>query len=87
MGGKMDREKHTCCLGIDFNDSYAMVSFYREPMEEPQSVSIIAGSENYRIPTLLARKIKIGTWYYGDEAGRMAKTSEVICIDHLFFLL
>lgn len=83
MGGKMDREKNTCCLGIDFNDSYAMVSFYRESMEEPQSVSMIAGSENYRIPTLLARKKNIGSWYYGDEAGRMAKTSEVICIDRL----
>lgn len=83
MVNRMDRENTTCCLGIDLNDSYAMVSFYQSSMEEPQTVSMIAGSENYRIPALLARRKNIGMWYYGDEAGRMAKTSEVICVDCL----
>lgn len=79
----MDREKNTSCIGIDLNDSYAMVSYYQVHMEEPETVSMIAGSENYRIPALLARKKAMGMWYYGEEAGRMAKTSEVICVDSL----
>ena len=33
-------------LGIDLCDSYAMVSFYELNMSEPETVSLIAGSEN-----------------------------------------
>lgn len=76
-------ETNTCELGIDLNDSYAMVSFFQANMKEPETVSTIAGSENYRIPTLLARRKNVGMWYYGEEAQKMAKTSEVICVDDL----
>jgi hypothetical protein len=76
-------EQHFCYLGIDLNDSYAMVSYYQSNMAEPETVSTIAGSEQYHIPVLLARKQSTGVWYYGDEARRLAKTSEVICIDSL----
>ena len=50
-----------------------MVSYMQPNMEEPETVSTIAGSENYRIPTLLARRKNVGMWYYGEDAGRMAK--------------
>ena len=55
MGEEM--EANTCYLGIELNDSYAMVSYMQPNMEEPETVSTIAGSENYRIPTLLAAKM------------------------------
>lgn len=79
----MEKENTSCYIGIDLNDSYAMVSFYQSNMKEPETVSTIAGSENYHIPTLLARRRNIAMWYYGDEARKMAKTSEVICVDSL----
>ncbi|MCI7107617.1 MAG: DUF5716 family protein [Lachnospiraceae bacterium] len=70
-------------VGIDLNDDYAMVSFYQQNMKEPETFSTIAGSENYHIPMLLARRKNIAMWYYGEEAKKMAKTSEVICVDCL----
>lgn len=70
-------------VGIDLNDEYAMVSFYQVNMDEPHTVSTIAGSERYKIPTLLAKRKNLGMWYYGEEAQKMAKTSEVICVDSL----
>jgi hypothetical protein len=76
-------EQYYCYLGIDLNDSYAMVSYYQPNMTEPETVSMIAGSEQYHIPLMLARKQTTGVWYYGEEARRLAKTSEVICIDSL----
>ncbi len=76
-------EANSSYIGIDLNDSFAMVSFYQPHMEEPETVSTIAGSEQYQIPLLLARRKNIGMWYYGDEAKKMAKTSEVICVDSL----
>ena len=75
--------QNSCYLGIDLNDSYAMVSYYQLNMDEPETVSTIAGSEMYHIPTVLARRKNIGMWYYGEEAKKMAKTSEVICVDSL----
>ena len=79
----MDKKNNPYYLGIDLCDAYAMVSFYQLHMEEPDTVSAIAGSENYRIPVILARRKNVGMWYYGDEAKKMAKTSEVLCVDCL----
>lgn len=46
----MEKKNSAYYLGIDLCDTYAMVSFYQLNMEEPDTVSTIAGSENYRIP-------------------------------------
>lgn len=70
-------------LGIDLNDKYAMISYYQQNNEEPETVSSVAGSERYQIPVILAKRKGIGQWYYGDEAQRMAKTCEMICVDNL----
>ena len=76
-------QKSPMYIGIDLNDRYAMVSYYQLNMKEPETVSTIAGSENYAIPMVLAKRRGLGQWYYGDEAVQMAKTSEVICVDSL----
>lgn len=79
----MEVKREPIILGIDLNDRYAMVSYYQLNMNEPETVSTIAGSENYQIPTLLAKKKNLEQWFYGDEAKKMAKTAEVICVDAL----
>lgn len=70
-------------IGIDLNDSYAMVSFFQQNMKEPETVSTVAGSEEFQIPLVLARRKSIGRWYYGDEARRLSKSGEIVCIDQL----
>jgi len=79
----MEVRREPIILGIDLNDRYAMVSYYQLNMSEPETISTIAGSENYQIPTLLAKRKNLGQWFYGDDAKKMAKTSEVICVDAL----
>lgn len=79
----MEEQRITCDLGIDLNDEFAMVSYYQSNMAEPDTVSTTAGSELYQIPVVLARRQNRNMWYYGDEARKMAKTSEVICVDSL----
>ena len=32
-------------VGIDINDRYAMISYYKLNMDEPETVSTIAGSQ------------------------------------------
>lgn len=70
-------------IGIDLNDSYAMVSFFQQNMKEPETVSTVAGSEEFQIPLVLARRKSIGKWYYGNEARRLSKSGEMVCIDQL----
>lgn len=79
----MEQKREHVYLGIDLNDRYAMISYYQRNMNEPETVSTIAGSESYQIPTLLAKRKGVGQWYYGDDAKKAAKTSEAICVDNL----
>lgn len=79
----MEKERKPYYLGIDLSDDYAMISYYQLHMSEPDTVSTIAGSEIYHIPMLLARRKNLGLWYYGEEARRMAKSGEVVCVDLL----
>lgn len=71
------------CMGIDINDQYAVVSYLADGMREPDSISIVAGGDAYRVPTLVAKRLGSPQWYYGDEARRMAKSCEVIFVDRL----
>lgn len=71
-------------IGIDLNDKYAMISYFQMNMSEPETVSTVAGSENFRIPLVLAKRKELGQWYYGDDARKLAKNSEMICIDNLY---
>lgn len=79
----MEQNKIPYYLGIDLNDHYAMVSFYQLNKEEPDTISTVAGSECYQIPLILAKRKGMGQWYYGDEAKKMAKSCEMICVDSL----
>lgn len=79
----MEVKREPIILGIDLNERYAMISYYQLNMDEPETVSTIAGSDNFQIPTILAKRKSLGQWFYGEEAKKMAKTSEVICVDAL----
>lgn len=59
-------------LGIDLDDQNAVLSYYELNMKEPETLSMVAGSEVYQIPMLLTKKKGIGQWFIGEEAGRLA---------------
>ena len=79
----MEQKKAPYYLGIDLSDHYAMISYYQLNNKEPDTLSTVAGSEHYRIPVVLAKRKNLGQWYYGDEARKMAKSCEMICVDNL----
>lgn len=71
------------CLGIDLNDQYAVVSYFREGMKEPDTISTVAGGDAYRIPATVAKRVGAPQWYYGDDARKMAKVCEIVYVDQL----
>ena len=70
-------------IGIDINDKNAMISYFQPNMEEPETLSTVAGSELYQIPIVLAKRKDLGQWYYGDDAKKMAMNGEIIFVDNL----
>lgn len=72
-------------IGIDINDKFAMISYFQSNMDEPETVGTVAGSEVFQIPLILAKRKDLGQWYYGDDAKKKAKNSEMICVDSLLY--
>ncbi|MCI5613787.1 MAG: DUF5716 family protein [Agathobacter sp.] len=70
-------------LGIDLTDSYAMISYYQLNQKEPETVSLVAGGENYQIPLILAKKKNVSQWYFGEEAKRLSRMGEMICVESI----
>ena len=60
-------------IGIDLNDKYAMISFYTQEMSEPNTISMVTGSEVYQIPVSLFKKRESRQWLYGEGAKKSAK--------------
>ena len=70
-------------IGIDLNDKYAMISFYTQEMSEPNTISMVTGSEVYQIPVSLCKKRESRQWLYGEEAKKSAKETGSFYIDGL----
>lgn len=79
----MENTRNGVYLGIDLNDRYTMISFYQLNMDEPSTISTVMGSENYQIPTFLAKKRGIGQWFYGSEARNQVKLGNAEGVDKL----
>ncbi len=70
-------------VGIDLNDSYAMVSFATTQHMEPETASSVAGSEMFQIPLAVCMASRSGQWVCGDEAVRFAKAGMGRCEQQL----
>lgn len=71
-------------VGLDFGNRYALMSYFTEQMEEPDTVSTIAGSEIYQIPIALCKRKGFGQWYYGEDALTLASKQAGSGCDRLF---
>lgn len=52
----MDSQKEVYYIGIDLDDSWTQISYYREGMENVETVSTIMGARKYRIPTIVHKR-------------------------------
>ncbi len=71
-------------LGIDINSRNTVLSIYNSNMEEPVTVSTVLGEENYSIPTILAKRVGMGQWFFGDEAISKSRVKEAVLVEDLF---
>ncbi len=70
-------------FGIELRDTYTCVSYYQINMESPETISTVMGSENFQIPTYIAKRRGVGQWYFGNEAKTQVKLGAAIGVDDL----
>ena len=71
-------------FGLDITDKYALLSYYKSNMEEPETLSTVAGSEVFQIPMYLAKRRGVGQYYIGDDAKRQVLLNEAIGVEKLY---
>ena len=73
-------------LGIDLNDQYMQISYRAGRQEEIETVSCVAGEENFNIPVALCKREGVNQWYYGKEAIAYAQENGNIVVTDLLSL-
>ena len=63
-------------IGIDLKEESAMLSYFHPGMERPATVSFVAGSSEYSLPLVVAKRHGIGQWVYGKDAERLAEAGQ-----------
>ena len=69
-------------IGYDLGNTFSQISYIRGH-NEPVSISLVAGTEQFNIPTVLSKRSGIGQWFYGKEALRSVDNGCVLIDDLL----
>ena len=73
-------------IGIDFGKEYSQICYYDRKGDEPRSVSMKVGSEQFEAPTLLCHRGEHEVYCVGLEAEYFARDRGGILIDSLYDL-
>ncbi len=73
-------------VGYDLGNEYSQISFSRSEAGEVETISQVAGTEIYNIPTVLCKRNGVNQWYYGKEAVRYGEEQQGILVDNLLEL-
>ncbi len=64
-------------LGYDLGEKVSQISYLASDADMPETLSVLAGSELYNIPTVLCKRKDVNQWFYGKEAVRHIDLSDV----------
>ncbi len=73
-------------VGYDLGDDYSQISYCIADGDRVETLSMVAGEENYNIPTVLCKREGVNQWFYGKEAVRHAEESGGILVRDLVSL-
>ncbi len=70
-------------LGYDLGEKVSQISYLVSDADMPETLSVLAGSELYNIPTVLCKRREVNQWFYGKEAVRHIKDGDGIAVENL----
>ena len=71
-------------VGFDLGEEYAQISYCQG--EDVETLSTVAGQEQYNIPAVLCKRIGANQWFYGEEAIHCADENQGILVENLLRL-
>ncbi len=78
----MEQSQYTI-LGMDISDDFTQVAWYQPDMQEPSSLSVAEGEEEYRIPSIICKKENQPVWLLGESAKELAVIGKGYEVRHL----
>lgn len=70
-------------VGYDLGNQFSQISYAVSADGEAETLSQVAGAQNYNIPTALCKRIGANQWFYGKEALRNAAEQQGILVENL----
>lgn len=74
-------------VGYDLGRAASQISYCILDTDEVETVSSVAGTEQYNIPTVLCKRSGVNQWFYGKEALKYAKEEDGILVEDLLALV
>lgn len=81
------RNVNKIAVGYDLGKTASQISFSVLDSDEVETVSSVAGTEQYNIPTVLCKRKGVNQWFYGKEALKYAGEGEGILVEDLLTLV
>lgn len=76
-------KKNLLFAGIELGNKISQISFCRSDHPEPETVSVVAGKEQYGIPTVLCKRFEVNQWFFGKDAIKHGDGVEGVLIEDL----
>ena len=73
-------------VGYDLGKMVSQISFCTPDASEIETVSSVAGTEQYNIPTVLCKRRGVNQWFYGKEAIKYAGEEDGVLVEDLLLL-
>lgn len=73
-------------VGYDLGNEFSQISFSISGSGKVETLSQVAGTEDYNIPTVLCKRSGVNQWYYGKEALRQGGEGQGILVENLLEL-
>lgn len=82
--GFLNTEK--AIIGFDLHNNFSQISYSFSESDGVETLSQVAGAEDYNIPTVLCKRQGINQWYIGREAIRYSEEQQGILVENLLAL-
>jgi len=79
----LEKKNNRYMVGYDLGEYESQISYCSLVNPTAETVPVVAGSEQYSIPTVLCKRIEVSQWFFGKEALRVADTEEGTLVTNL----
>ena len=73
-------------IGYELGEKVSQISYCYMNKSEPETLSSVAGEEQFNIPTALCKRYGVGQWFYGKEALKHSELNEGVLVENLLQL-